>query len=144
MGLPAARGGDQSGGRRTTPPSSSQDNHRFHITDQIFRTLRTTIRGAYGIVWAYIAFLMIQSLAGQTTSVLVTILIEAFVNLRFVGVAAVVAALAGWGYGERQIRKRHTDRWHRRVRELEQIIDPNRSTSTLTPRGDTNPRERDL
>jgi hypothetical protein len=114
------------------------------VTDQIFRTLRTVVRGAYGIGGAYIALLMVQSLAGQTTSVLVTILIEAFVNLRFAGVAAVILALAGWGYGERQIRKRQTDRWHRRVRVLEQVIDHNRSTSTLTPRGDTNPRDRDL
>jgi hypothetical protein len=136
--------GRQIAGKTPPSPFSVRDSHRFHVTDQIFRTLRTVVRGAYGIGWAYIALLMVQSLSGQTTSLLVEILLEAFVNLRFIGVAAVIAALAGWGYRERQIRKRQTDRWHRRMRELEQLIDRNRSTSTLTPRGDTNPSDRDL
>jgi len=44
-----------------------------------------------------------------------------------------------WAFGERAIRKDTIERLQSRIRELETSIDPKRSSSGLTTRGDTDP-----
>jgi hypothetical protein len=47
----------------------------------------------------------------------------------------------GYGLMQRSLRKSTVARMHRRQKELEERLDPNRSTSTLTPQGNTNPKD---
>jgi hypothetical protein len=117
---------------------------RFFAIDQAFRTGRTLLRGAIGLGWAYFEYLIAHDLAGQNTSVLVDFAIKAIVDTRFVIATGAMGALGGWALTERALRKRQIVRWHVRIKELESKLDVNRTTSTLTVRGDTNPRDRGL
>ncbi|MCC6139971.1 MAG: hypothetical protein IT389_05060 [Nitrospira sp.] len=50
---------------------------------------------------------------------------------------AIIAALLIWGSVERKLRKDVIQRLHGRIHHLEKQIDPKRTSSQLTPRGDT-------
>lgn len=56
----------------------------------------------------------------------------------------VLLFVSGLGYGVRQrnLRRINIERLTKRVRELEQCCDDGRSSSGLTPRGETNPGDR--
>ena len=89
------------------------------------------------------AYLSIDSLAGKMTM--------AQVVISFLGqmtVSKSVAYILGFGgilFGvyERRLRKKTLAHLHPRVKELEKLIDPRRSTSTLTTEGETNPLDKD-
>ena len=117
---------------------------KFFVADQSFRTGRTLLRGLIGLGWAYLAYLAIHDLAGQNTSVIVNLAMKAIVDGRFLIATGGMGALGAWAYAERTLRKRQIVRWHSRVKKLETKLDPNRTTSTLTIEGDTNPVDRGL
>ena len=85
----------------------------------------------------------VGDLAGKTT--------VSELLLRFVGnleISKSFAYLFGSGgillwLRERGIRKKSTERMQSRSVKLEQQLDPGRSSSQLTPRGETNPADRD-
>lgn len=88
------------------------------------------------------AYLTVESLAGQNTL--------ADIGINFLSDIKVSVGLA-WGacaggiiYGERQrkLRKNTVERLQGRIRDLETEIDPDRSTSNLTHRGDTRPEDK--
>lgn len=92
---------------------------------------------------AYCFYLCILALAGKTT--LAEIIIRFFANI---GVSESLAYVLGGGgliYGirERRLRQRTVKRLQPRIQQLEEIIDPKRSSSGLTPLGETDPRDRD-
>lgn len=84
---------------------------------------------------------MVADLAGKIT--------DANIALKFLGSLeysvgfAWAAGLGGAAYGmaQNRLRRRDVRRLHGRVAELETIIDPKRSTSTLSLDGDTNPKD---
>ena len=119
-----------------------RDYTGFQLIHEGFSTARTVIRTIGAIVLAYFFYRMIGELAGQTTSVTVDLLIRIFAKFQVWISIAAGTALALWGKRERTLRKRTTARLHARIKELETRLDPQRTTSTLTPRGDTNPRDR--
>ncbi len=99
------------------------------------------------VVWASVAAFglyclrdMVGSLAGKDT----------FVGLwfSFFGDVKFVVSIGGGAFGvlfglrERRLRHKKVGYLTERVRELEQAIDPHRSTSGLTPEGKTNPRDK--
>jgi len=53
----------------------------------------------------------------------------------------VTGGALGWGYSERRLRKSKTETLQGRNRSLEALLDPKRSSSNLTPQGDTNPKD---
>jgi len=46
-----------------------------------------------------------------------------------------------YGYKEKNLRKETVERLQKRVKELELLIDKNRSSSELTPLGNSNPED---
>jgi hypothetical protein len=89
------------------------------------------------------AFLAVEAMAGKSTTVLRSWGLAIVADWR-VSISVAVAGLAGlWALLERRIRQSTVERLHRRVKELETIVDPNRSSSNLTPRGASNPRDRE-
>lgn len=100
-----------------------------------------------GIKWgsivliAYFIYLSIASLAGQTT--LASIGITFIGNLTVSETVAWILAASGTIYGlnERRVRKNTVARLQPRITSLEKRLDPDRSSSTLTLRGDTNPED---
>lgn len=110
--------------------------------DEIYRTLRTTIRFGFGCLMVYFVSQAAITMAGQTTSVVVRAGLSLFADLHFVLSFALAGAAGMWAIFERTQRHEVTERLHRRIKELEQALDPNRSSSNLTSRGKTNPRDR--
>lgn len=109
--------------------------------EQKHRTLRLLITWVGVIVVAYLVEQAVVHLAGQSTSVLVNATLSMLGDIRVPATLAGYGALGGWALIERKTRQRTTLRHHRRVKELECQIDPARSSSQLTPKGQTNPED---
>lgn len=92
---------------------------------------------------AYWGFECLQHMAGQSTIIDIALGLALHVLAKVeVAIAITLAGLATvWALAERALRRRKTDYMQGRIRELEQRLDPNRSTSGLTSRGKTNPRD---
>lgn len=115
----------------------------FHVTDERYRTARTAIRTAGWLFAAWMAFGCIEALAGKTTAVDValTMAISAFAKFEVLLAVALTGSAVAWAVVERVLRLRKVEQMQGRIRELETRIDPKRSTSGLTRRGKTNPKD---
>ena len=96
------------------------------------------------VVWGYVAyltFLSIEVLADKTTriniyhSVVIDLLSKSWGSRPWPWWVLTMAFLL-WAFLERSGRKRKTAKLTGRITELETIIDPNRSSSGLSPTGD--------
>ena len=93
-------------------------------------------------VISFFLYLTINALAGKTT--LSDIGIKVFVNVEL-GKMVVIIFGAGsifYGLGQRSLRRKTVERLHERIRKYEQDRDPGRTSSGLTPRGETHPKDR--
>lgn len=101
-----------------------------------------------GIRWG--AAVWIASFAAEAIASLAGLKTEANIVLNFLSSLTVSNALAwsvaGGGvlYGEaqRRLKGRTVERLQSRIEELETMIDPQRSSSSLTKRGETNPKDK--
>ena len=107
----------------------------------VVQVLLSLIRWVAIVLIARYGYLSIASLAGQNT--LADIGINLLSNIKVSVALAGAAGVGGLIYGERQrkLRKNTVERLQGRIRELETEIDPNRSSSNLTHRGDTRPED---
>lgn len=87
-------------------------------------------------------YLVLVSYAGRYTFANVAITVAA--NFGIDRYFAYGFGIAGIGYGlrERQFRRRNIERLTKRTIDLERTIDPNRTSSGLTPLGTTHPGDR--
>jgi hypothetical protein len=85
-------------------------------------------------------YLSIDSIAGKTTAF--TMALSVLWDVRLVFAFSIAGLTSLWAVAERKLRQRKVAYMQGRVRELEQKIDPNRSTSGLTEKGRTHPRDR--
>lgn len=105
--------------------------------------LNTLIRYGSYVLIAMFTYLSIASLAGQET--------KASVVINFLG-SLTVSQWAAWAIAggstviavrERKLRKDNTATLTQRTEKLEKARDPKRSSSKLTRRGDTHPRDKE-
>jgi hypothetical protein len=124
--------------------SPSETELRFHNITQLYRTIRTAIRVGGCVLIAYFAFRALESLGGQNTAVslVVSLILDAFVELKFVLIVTLAGSAIAWAVAERWLRYRKVKQMQERIKRLETLIDPRRTTSGLTPAGRTNPRDR--
>lgn len=96
--------------------------------------------GAVGIT--YFAYKAVESLAGRETgaSLLVELVSDFKLNIVFPWLVAIGGAV--FGLLQRYLRRTTIQRLHRRIHELEELVDPGRSSSNLTSTGDTHPEDR--
>ena len=89
----------------------------------------------------YCLYLIVESLAGKTTAA--DIALKAITDLELD--RGVLYLLTGgttfWAIRERKLRKKKTKDIEAHVKELEERIDPNRTSSNLTETGDTHPED---
>jgi hypothetical protein len=133
----------------------NRENERLRIEHRHYQILHaitalpsianTAIKYGTFLGIAYCTYLTVDSLAGKTT--LANIVFSLLTDMKVSeGVAYAFGAFFGGGgiaYGEVQRRLRRKvlrDQAHRAALR-EQVIDPNRSSSNLTPPGDTNPED---
>jgi Flp pilus assembly protein protease CpaA len=123
---------------------TQHDVARSFATDQFYRTVRTLIRCTTVIVIFYFGFRALEVLAGQDTklSVALSLVFTALADIKFAAAITLAGGTTAWAVMERSLRLRKVDNMQGRVKELEQMIDPSRSSSGLTTRGTTNPQDR--
>lgn len=103
--------------------------------------LQSIIRWCAIVFVVRYGYLSIDVLAGKSTAADIGVNFLANVS---VSVALAWAAGAGgayYGYRQNKLRKDTIERLSGRIRELEQRLDKNRSSSNLTQRGDTRPED---
>jgi len=110
--------------------------------DQRYRLARTLIRAAatVGCVWLMAG--AVGELAGKDTSVVVRGVLSIFADIKFVVSIAFAGCAVAWAVLERRLRHRKVEYLQARVVALEQHLDPNRSSSGLTAKGQTHPADR--
>lgn len=94
------------------------------------------------VVLGYWALQGIRAIAGSSTDA--NIAVELLANFGVSVTLAWTVALSGGAYGlfQRHLRRNTVERLQGRIRELESIIDPQRTSSELTQRGDTRPEDK--
>jgi hypothetical protein len=127
----------QSTGRRQAARRPLGPGH----LEQIYGTIRIGLRCGMWVLVARYGYLAIDALSGKSTAVVLSWGLAVIADWR-VSISVTLTGFAAlWALLERRVRQRTVERLHRRIREVETIIDPNRSSSSLTPRGTTNPRD---
>ncbi|MCX7359020.1 MAG: hypothetical protein NT015_12875 [Alphaproteobacteria bacterium] len=107
------------------------------IAERTAQVLSTLIRWGVVLGIAYCLMVSVQAMAGTQTSFSVVVQMLASISAdRYV--AYIVAILFGaYGYNERRLRREKTEQLSAHIKELERRLDPNRTSSSLTPKGTT-------
>lgn len=114
---------------------------RGNLATSINNVLVNMIRwGALVLIFRY-GYLSISALAGKAT--LASIGVEFLGNLTISQTLAYVLGAGGvlYGIGERGLRRRTVKRLGPQRKALEASIDPKRTSSNLTEKGETNPED---
>lgn len=113
---------------------------RFRFIDVVSKALDRLIPGAVAVLIVYFGiYRTAHELAGKET--FGAFWIGLLADIKPDEIMAWLTALIGWMFGinSQRLRRNTTERLSSRIRELEQRVDPNRTTSGLTPRGQTPP-----
>lgn len=99
------------------------------------------IRWAGAVLIAYFGYRTVAVLAGETTTA--NIGIRFLADLRVSEAVAWIFGASGVAYGLRQrtLRRSTVERLHGRIESFEKQLDPRRSSSQLTSRGETKPED---
>lgn len=93
-------------------------------------------------VIAHYAYLSIDALAGKETSALINLGVLGNVEVSL-GLSITVTAISvAYALQQRKLRRDTVERLQLRITEFEKQIDPKRSSSQLTTRGETRPEDR--
>ena len=116
------------------------EDRRFllvHAVDKIYSLLALVVKFGFPS-WVIVS--VAKELAGKTT--LANVAISVFKGYTALVWLLIPAAAVVWALVERDLRKRKTAYLYRRIKHLEQKLDPNRSSSALMEAGDTNPTDK--
>jgi hypothetical protein len=114
--------------------------------DYHFKLLRSVVRGAIAVLSLLVVGDALKPFAGHSTglSVALSLVVNAIVDLKVVAMLTLAGSTAAWATVERVLRRRTTRELTTRIKELEQKLDPSRSSSGLTADGRTAPGDHDL
>jgi|SRR5579875_1562019 len=122
------------------------NEQRYSLISQVIYSVTSIIRliifGILVILIAYWTKDVLLAYAGKSTAA--DVAIRFFAEFKIDRALAYLFGLGGIGYGwqQRELRRRTIKRLTERTGELERKIDPNRSSSGLTERGTTHLRDR--
>ena len=152
--------GKKGNGRKQTPRKSQAELQaelaalkRHCIGDNVTKVVTTLIKYGVFLGIAYYGWRSIDSLAGKNTTADISVNGSAGLDIPGTSILAwpVLAAVLGiaiggagllYGHHQRKLRGDTVERLQDRIKELESAIDPNRSSSNLTARGETNPDDK--
>ena len=109
-----------------------------HIT-QLYKTARTALRSLAVVGGVYLLRGSLNALAGETTRLAFELSIAA--DLKFAMSVTLAGTATAWAVAERRLRHRKVEELQGRIKTLEIRVDPQRSSSGLTPKGTTHPRD---
>lgn len=110
---------------------------KMHLT---FGLLRSIVWAAVAVLTVYFSPALIVPLAGKDTLVALNVAILG--DIKFVVSIGLTGAAGVWAIVERSLRHRKVEYLQSRIKELETTIDKNRTSSKLTTKGKTNPRDK--
>lgn len=115
---------------------------RMHLSSQITSVVLMLIKAGSFVAIFYLGYLSISALAGHST--FADIAVKFVGDLKFSKGLAWIFGTTGvvYGIGQRKVRRDTVERLHGRIRKFEQEKDPSRGSSELTPRGETNPKDK--
>ena len=122
---------------------SSRILRKLSLAETITSAWNSTVKWGGLVAISYFVFRTVEALSGTTTFADIGLEVRAFANIKISQLAAWFFALCGVGYGlgQRRLRKDTIERLQSRIQRLETEIDPDRSTSSLTTRGETRPED---
>lgn len=126
--------------KRKTPAELRAENRilrQSHWTQAATSVVTTGMWAVAVVLVARYGYLSVDALAGDRT--VADIGIRVLGDLRISTIVSVTVGIGGAVYGwlQRRLRKSTVERLASRNQDLERGLDPERSTSGLTPRGDT-------
>lgn len=115
---------------------------RAHVVERAFGLARTTVRcvAVVGAVW--IVSYYGSKAVGRSTTVDIRTTLSVILGIRLYAEIALVGGATAWAMMERAARRRTIKRYAPYIAGEERRIDPSRTTSGLTERRDTHPRDR--
>jgi len=132
------------GKNKKTPAELQAENRLLRnvkISLGVTSFLSALVRWTGVVLIARYGYLTVNALAGQRT--VADIGISMLADVRISEALAWLLAGGGIVYGrqQRNLRKSSIERLHERNKSLEKVIDPARTSSNLTTRGDTRPED---
>lgn len=112
------------------------------VADGWIRNINLAIRCSAVVACFYITYLGVDSLAGKTT--VAQFVAKVVADLRANEGFAAILGLGGaaWGYRERKLRQRRVASLSDQNRRLQEILDGQRTSSTLLTDGTTRPEDK--
>ena len=119
----------------------------LHIVDRVTSVVMLIVKGAIVLGMSASVVLITGALAGKETNANLNLSVDAGTKIyveffskldssKYAWLIAVIGIL--YGLFERELRRRKTAYLQNRITKLEKMIDPNRESSGLTARGETN------
>lgn len=111
------------------------------VSDGIVSIINNLIKWGGLVSIAYFMSVCVTALSGETTSS--NIVIKFLTDFKINSALAMVLGGGGvaYGYSQNSLRKKTVQRLQERNQSLEKMIDKKRSSSKLTPTGDTRPED---
>lgn len=137
----ARKGGTQR--QPDLPARQVANDWKLRLIDGLTVILRRLIKYGALVLIARYGFLSIQALAGRQTGA--SIALQVLANVTFSKGVAWATAAGGVAYGEaqRRLKKKVIRSRANRIQELEEMIDPQRSSSALMSDGSTRPEDKE-
>jgi hypothetical protein len=114
---------------------------QFRTAEGVTSVIRELIRWGGLILITRYLYLTVAALAGQQTTA--DIGINLLADLRITEAFAILFGSSGIAYalGQRKLRRDTVERLQGRIKKYERLLDPERSSSNLTARGETRPED---
>lgn len=110
-------------------------------TDMVISVSSHLFRFLIVAVVAYFGYKSIDSLAGEITDT--NFIVGLFSDKYFANVVCILAAVSGILYGRKQskLRKDVVERFHKYMKNEDEAVDPDRSSSHMDARGENRPED---
>lgn len=122
--------------------SASESDIRMLKISEISTNIGRAISAIKWIAVAYIAYQAMGSISGETTDANIVIQVLASAPTKNAIFLLAIVILGLWGVSERRLRYSKTQYLTGRIKELEEMIDPERTSSNLASSGATHPRDK--
>lgn len=114
---------------------------QWRVSEAWTNALRAFFKYGSYVAIAYFLADAVKELAGKTTLAHILFGLMGGVSLESKVSWGIAAVCFVWASIERHLRRHKTKYLTERLRKIEKMIDPGRTTSHLTPYGDTNPND---
>jgi len=118
-------------------------NEKFGKWEAIAGISRDFFRWSGLVGLAFFGYKSIEALSGTTTVADIGLSLRTFASVKVSQLVAWMFGAGGvaYGLGQRRLRRDTVERLQGRIKRYETLVDPDRSSSSLTPRGETRPED---